>query len=253
MVKLSRWSCAFILALSLSGLALATPMAKEKDGDAQKVDSGSFGVFMNGRRVGTETFSITQNANGSVIQSEFKTEGSSGQATQNSELQLTGTGEIRRYEWKEQSPGKAQSVVIPNDQYLTQKWSAGPQDKEQEQPYLLPTGTPILDDYFFVHREVLAWRYLALACPQAKADPCQRMQFGTLNPRQHTSASVSMAYLGPETVSKGDTKQKLHKMELKYDGGSWEIWLDEKFKVVRISIPSEKTEVIRDEVGAPPR
>ncbi|MFY9559244.1 MAG: hypothetical protein WAQ52_03335 [Terriglobales bacterium] len=245
-MKLSRWLLAFIPVLILPGIALATPLEKGKATEGQKVDSGSFGVFMNGRRVGTETFSITQNANGSVIQSEFKAEGSAGQAAQSSELQLTVSGEIRRYDWKEQSPGKAQSVVIPNDQFLMQKWSAGPQDKEQEQPYLLPAGTPILDDYFFVHREVLVWRYLALACPPAKADPCQRMQFGTLNPRQHTSASVSMAYLGPETVAKGDTKQKLHKMELKYDGGSWEIWLDEKFKVVRISIPSENTEVVRD-------
>lgn len=231
-----------MLTLSLSGIALAN----EKGGDAQKVDSGSFGVFMNGRRVGTETFSITQNANGSVIQSEFKADGAAGQAVQNSELQLTGAGEIRRYEWKELSPGKAQSVVVPNDQLLTQKWSAGPQEKQQEQPYLLPASTFILDDYFFVHREVLAWRYLALACPQGKPEPCQRMQFGTLNPRQHTSASVSMMYLGPETVAKGDTKQKLHKMELKSDAGNWLIWLDDQFKVLRISIPSEKTEVVRD-------
>jgi len=62
---------------------------------------------------------ISQNPNGSVIQSEFKAEGSAGQAVQNSELQLTGTGEIRRYEWKELSPGKHSSVVIPNDQLLT--------------------------------------------------------------------------------------------------------------------------------------
>ena len=241
-MKCFRWSCALMLALSLSGIALAN----EKGGDGQKVDSGSFGVFMNGRRVGTETFSITQNANGSVIQSEFKAEGSAGQAVQNSELQLTATGEIRRYEWKELSPGKGQSVVVPNDQLLTQKWSAGPQEKQQEQPYLLPASTTILDDYFFVQREVLAWKYLALACPQGKAEPCQRMQFGTLNPRQHTPASVSMTYLGPETEAKGDTKQKLHKMELKSEVGNWLIWLDDQFKVLRISIPSEKTEVVRD-------
>ena len=100
-MKCFRCSCALILALLLSGIALA----KEKGEEGQKVDSGSFGVFMNGRRVGTETFSITQNANGSVIESEFKAEGSAGQAVQNSKMLLTANGEIRRYEWKEQSPG----------------------------------------------------------------------------------------------------------------------------------------------------
>jgi len=245
-VKCFRCSCALMLALLLSGIALA----KEKGGPGQKVDSGSFGVFMNGRRVGTETFSITQNPNGSVIQSEFKAGGSAGQAVQNSELQLTGTGEIRRYEWKELSPGKAQSVVIPNDQLLTQKWSAGPQEKEQEQPYLLPTATSILDDYFFVHREVLAWKYLASTCRTEKGQvQCplkQRAQFGTMNPRQHSSAPASMEFMGREKVTVGNVEKELSKLELKSEAGSWLIWFDDQFKVLRISIPSEKTEVVRD-------
>ena len=245
-MKCFRWSCALMLAFSLSGVALA----KEKGNDGQKVDSGSFGVFMNGRRVGTETFSISQNANGSVIHSEFKAEGSGGQAVQNSELQLTGAGEIRRYEWKEQSPGKAQSVVVPNDQFLTQKWSTGPQDKQQEQPYLLPTATSILDDYFFVHREVLAWKYLASACRTEKGQvQCplkQKAQFGTMNPRQHSSAAASMEFMGREKVTVGNAEKELSKLELKSEAGSWLIWFDDQFKVLRISIPSEKTEVVRD-------
>jgi hypothetical protein len=245
-VKCFRCSCALILALLLSGIALA----KEKGEDGQKVDSGSFGVFMNGRRVGTETFSISQNGNGSVIQSEFKAEGSAGQAVQNSELQLTGAGEIRRYQWKEQSPGKAQSVVAPNDQFLTQKWSTGPQDKPQEQPYLLPAATSILDDYFFVHREVLAWKYLASTCRTEKGQiQCplkQKAQFGTLNPRQHSSAAASMEFMGREKVTVGNAEKELSKLELKSEAGSWLIWLDDQFKVLRISIPSEKTEVVRD-------
>jgi len=74
-VKLVRWSCAFILMLSMSGIVLAKE--KEKVIEGQNVDSGSFGVFMNGRRVGTETFrSLKMRC--SVIHSEFKADGSSG-------------------------------------------------------------------------------------------------------------------------------------------------------------------------------
>ena len=32
--------------------------------------------------------------------------------------------------------------------------------KPAEQPFLMPSTTAILDNNFFVHREVLAWRYL---------------------------------------------------------------------------------------------
>jgi hypothetical protein len=205
---------------------------------------------MNGRRVGTETFSITQNANGSVIQSEFKADGSAGQAAQSSELQLTAAGEIRRYDWKELSPGKGQSVVVPNDTFLMEKWSAGPQDKQQEQPYLLPASTSILDDYFFVHREVLAWKYMASICSQKNGQMActgkQLAKFGTLNPRQHNSVPASLEYLGREKIAVRGVQQELNKLELKSETGTWELWLDDQFKLLRISIPSENTEVVRD-------
>ena len=234
----------YLLALILALPAAVSAGSKETEG--KKVDSGSFGVFMAGRRMGTETFSITQNANGSVIQSEFKTEGVANQAAQSSEMQLTATGEIRRYDWKELSPGKAQSGIVPNDQVLMQKWSANPDEKPQEQPYLLPSSTSILDDYFFVHRELLVWKYLALACPKGKAEPCQRMQFGTLNPHQRSSAPVSMEFLGRQKTTVRGTEQSLFKVELKSDAGAWELWLDDQFKVIRIQVPTENTEVVRD-------
>lgn len=246
-MKLSRWLFLLTLALMLPGITRAAPKEKEKVLEGQQVDSGSFGVFMNGHRVGTETFSITQNSNGSVIQSEFKTEGSAGQAAQSSEMQLTAAGDIRRYDWKELGPGKGQSVVVPNDQFLNQRWSAGPEDKQHEQPYLLPASTNILDDYFFVHREVLAWKYLASACSREKEGlRCPRAQFGTMNPHQHSSAPASMEYLGPDKVTVHGTEQNLNKLELKSESGSWLLWLDGQFKLLRISIPGERTEVVRD-------
>ena len=122
---------------SVAASASPLPKEKEKEHEGKKIDSGSFGVFQNGHRVGTETFSIYQISNGSVIESEFKTENTPPDV-QTSEMRLTAAGDIRRYEWKELSPGRAESVVVPNDDFLTQKWSAGPQEKEHDQPYLLP-------------------------------------------------------------------------------------------------------------------
>ena len=256
-MKLSYRLLAFMMALvwciAASGsLASAAPMPKEKEKEheGQNVDSGSFGVFQNGHRVGTETFSIHQTANGSVIQSEFKTENAPIQAVQTSEMQLTAGGDIRRYEWKEVSPEKALSVVLPNSDFLTQKWSTGPEDKEHEQPYLLPASTSILDDYFFVHREVLAWKFLGASCKQDKGQvQCplkQRAQFGTMNPRQHSSAPLSAEFLGREKVSLKNGQQDLLKLELKNDAGTWQLWLDDQFKVMRMSVVGENTEVVRD-------
>ena len=108
--------------------ATAAPVPKEKEKEktheGKSIDSGSFGVFQNGHRVGTETFSIYQVSGGSVIHSEFKTENTPPEA-QTSDMELNEKGEIRRYEWKELSPGSAHYIVLPNADFLNQKWSAG--------------------------------------------------------------------------------------------------------------------------------
>jgi hypothetical protein len=240
----------FALALTLAVSTFVA--AKDKEPEGQRVDSGSFGVFMGAQRVGTETFSIYQDQNGSVIQSEFKTEGSATQAIQNSELRLTGLGEIRRYEWQEVSPGKSKLTIVPNDQFLTQKWTTGPQGKEGEQPYLLPPSTNVLDDYFFVHREVLVWKFLGIACKQEKGQvQCpvkQPVRFATVNPHQHSSAPGTMQSLGREKVTLKGTQHDLTKLELKTDAGTWYLWVDDsdQFKLMRISVAGENTEVLRD-------
>lgn len=248
-MKLAQPLVAFLVMALLGSVAVADQ--KEKAAADQTVDSGSFGIFMSGRRVGTETFSITQDSNGSAIKSEFKTENDpKGGAAVTSELQLTPAGEIRRYDWKQTSPEQATSNVIPNDQLLTQKWATATQPKGQEQPYLLPLSTSILDDYFFVHREVLVWKFLAASCKQEKGVvQCpvkQRAQFTTLDPSQHASSPIFAQYLGREKINFKGSDRELNKIEFKNDAETWLIWLDDQFKVVRIWIDGDRTEVVRD-------
>lgn len=238
--------CTSILVLGcLGGYAFA----KDKETSGDMVDSGTLGVFMNGRRVATETFSIQQGGGGSVATSEFKTE-TADKAVQSSELQLTATGDIRRYEWKEISPGKAQATVTPNESFLIQRSTEGPNEKTQEQPFLLPASTSILDDYFFVHREILIWRYLATTCKQEKGQvQCpanQRAQFGVLNPHARSSMQVTLEFTGREKIPVHGTDTELNRFNLKGDSGDWSLWVDDKFKLVRILIPSDNTEVLRD-------
>jgi hypothetical protein len=242
-----------VLLMACSALAATDKDAKEsRDKKAgQVVDSGSFGVFMNGRRIATETFSIQQNGNGSTASSEFKTEGGGDVATQSSELQLTAGGDLRKYEWREISPGKAQAVVLPNDNLLIERASANPQDKQEEHPFLLPISTSILDDYFFIHREILAWKYLATGCRQENGQvSCptkQRAQFGALNPHARSSMLVSVEFTGKEKVPVHGAERELSRFMLKSDSGEWSLWLDDQFKLVRISVADDNTEVVRDE------
>jgi hypothetical protein len=247
-VKFSR-----IMRAGIAGMLLTPVIAgagDKKDAAGQMVDSGSLGIFMNGHRIATETFSIQQDTNGSVIASQFKTEEGVDKAAQSSELQLTSTGEIRKYEWKELSPGKAQATVAPSNDYLMEHISGGPDEKPEDQPFLLPTSTSVLDDYFFIHREVLVWRYLATACKQEKGTvQCpanQKTQFGAMNPHQRTSLPLSVEFSGRDKISIRGTERELNKFILRAEGGDWTMWLDDQFKLQRILVASDNTEVIRD-------
>ena len=233
--------------LLLNVIAAAGDKDKAKEG--QMVDSGSLGIFMNGHRLATETFSVQQNAGGSVITSQFKTDEGE-KSEQSSELQLTPNGEIRKYEWKELSPGKAQATVAPNNDFLMEHISKSPEEKPEEQPFLLPASTNIIDDYFFIHREVLIWRYLATACRQEKGEvQCpagQKTQFGALNPHQRSSMPLTVEFTGREKIAIRGNPMELNKFILRSEGGDWTMWLDNQFKLQKILIPSDSTEVIRD-------
>ncbi len=239
-----------ILAILLA-MAWCVPVfaADKKAPEGKSVDSGSFGVYQGGRRVGTETFAIYETSDGSIIKSEFKTENTPPD-DQTSEMLLAANGDIRRYEWKEISPDQAQSEIIPNDEFLNQKWRASPQEKEHEQPYLMQISSTILDDYFFIHREVLAWKFLGTSCKQNKGlVECpvkQRAQFATLNPHEHSSAALAMEFLGREKLNLKNGQQDLIKLELKTEAATWHLWLDDQFKVLRMVVVGENTEVDRD-------
>jgi uncharacterized Zn-binding protein involved in type VI secretion len=234
-------------ALLLVGLCNATPRS---DSSGQAVDSGSFAVMINGKRVATETFSIHQNSSGSVITSDFKADGTGDDAAQSSELQLTAAGELRKYTWKEIRPGKAQFTVYPTNDFLMERYSMNPQEKEVEQPFLLPNSTMMLDDYSFVQREILAWKYFAIGCHQDKGPVAcplhQKTMFGTLNPHARSSTPVSLEFAGREKVTIHGAEKELIRLNLKSDAGDWALWLDDQFKLQRILVPGESIEVMRD-------
>jgi hypothetical protein len=244
------------LALGLFVLTVAAAVAvsgkDDKTPGTQMVDSGSFGVFINGQRVATETFSIHQNSGGSSIVSRFKSDSGAEKAEQTSEWQITSSGDLRKYEWKEISPGQSQAAVVPNQDFLIERFRNGPQEKEQEQPFMLPASSILLDDYVFVQREVLAWKFLASSCKQEKgALQCplkQHVQFGALNPHARSSMSVTIEFAGREKVTIRGVGRELNRLDLKGDSGDWSLWLDDQddqFKLQRMS-SGDKTEVVRD-------
>ena len=96
-----RRALALLLASSLTafaGASAADKKDKQKPAANQTIDSGSFGIFIKGQRVATETFHIEQQAGNSIIKSQLK-DTSGSDSSQKSDLELNSNGELLRYEW----------------------------------------------------------------------------------------------------------------------------------------------------------
>ena len=158
-------------------------------------------------------------------------------------------GDLLSYSWKEQNPGKGEITVEPKDSFVMEYVTPAPAEKAQEQPFFVPRSTPILDDNFFSHRELLAWRYLGVGCQRGLGQTnCRlsRMRFGVIIPHQGVFIIVYMDYAGREKVKMGETERELNRFNLTGEGIEWRLWLDDQNKLVRILIAADNTEVLRD-------
>ena len=243
-------SCLVLCAVLLA-LVPAEAASKPKKGEsAGSVDAGSFGIFVNGKRVATENFKIDQREGYSVTTSELKMEDGS-KAAQHAELEILANGNLRKYSWNEISPGKARATVEPSETFLVERVMPDPTQKPIELAFILPPSTVVMDDYFFSHRQVLLWRYIAANCGQAgQGGQCklEKSQFGVFVPRQQSPSMVTVEYKGREKVQLKGADRELERFDLTTDGLNWSFWVDpgNSYKLMRVAVPTEKTEVVRD-------
>jgi hypothetical protein len=239
----------FVLLIALLlAFCINAAVAKGKEATGQMVDSGSFGVFQNGTRVATETFSVHQSSDASTVSSQIKQEGST-EASQTSEMQINPDGSLIRYEWQELQEPKAELTVMPNNEFLLERVTQGANSKPSEQPFLMPKTSVILDDNFSVQREVLAWRYLASSCtPEKTQMKCIAAPFGTIDPQERISVRVMVQPAGVDEVTIRGAKRQLWRLNLKSENEEWSVWLDpqDHYKMLRLTRTGVPMEVVRD-------
>lgn len=247
-----RRALAFLLASSLAVLSssfAADKKDKAKTEPQTAIDSGSFGIFIKGQRVATETFHIEQQNGASVIRSQVKDASGGDSNSEKSDLQLSAGGELLRYEWSQAAGGSLS--VFPENDFLKEKITASGTSKAAEQAFLLPSSSPILDNNFFVHREVLAWKYLNGICQPAGGETKCRQEaadFGALVPQDRTSMSVRMELVGKEKITIRGAERELMRLNLSGENIQWALWVDDhdRFKLIRVAIPADSTIVDRD-------
>jgi hypothetical protein len=232
---------------------------KEKSTPGGKVvDSGSFGIYIQGRRVGTETFKIEDRGEYNIASAEIRIDDGKSKATQSAEMQLTPQGDLRSYAWHATLPETEESSVEPKDSLLVEH--VIPADlKKVDVPHLLPVNTIILDDNFFSQRELLLWRYMKTFCDAQLA--CRQGTFAVLVPRQHAAANATVELIGPDKVKINGSVRELSKVSLftgepkkllvvngqhEAETGQWLLWVDEQFKIVKMTVTGTNVEIVRD-------
>ena len=229
-------------------MAATLAATKPKEKENRVIDAGTFNVLVDGKKVGTETFKIEQRGSNSFTTSQVKVAQGEAKAEQTSELEMTSAGELVHYTWKEVSPGKAQSTVEVTSGALLQRIVMPNGKKPVELPHMAPATTFILDDNFFTHRELLAWRYIASCTVSGDKRSCPPMKLGVLIPAQHIMAVVNLEMIGSENIMVNGVERELTHIKLTTDETEWGIWVDpaDSFKIVRIVIPASRTEVVRE-------
>jgi hypothetical protein len=161
-------------------------------------------------------------------------------------MQITPKGELRSYSWRATSPTKEESLVEPKEQLLVEHVVPADQ-KKMDVPHILPVSTVILDDNFFSHRELLVWRYLSTGCVQDKNGlMCGPSHFGILVPRQHLAADAVVDLIGREKITIKGQEQEFNKLKMQTDNVEWLLWVSDDYKVMKMSVPAQNVEVIRD-------
>jgi hypothetical protein len=258
-----RFLMAVALVATLSFSLPAADKAAKPDKKAPAptaVDSGTFTISVAGRRVASETFHVDQRQDGSTITSELKFSDANVQALQSAEMTIRPDGLLKKYTWKEVTPGSAQIVVEPQDeQFMVARVSETSSANPKDTVHPLAPETSIMDDNFFSHMEVLTWKYMAFGCKlnaqQQTVCNWRPLRMPVFVPHQQQSLIVEVSYLGVQKARSADGKEIEFKTfnfvpedpyNFKAEGGNYLLWLDAQNKLVKVVVAANNIEVLRD-------
>ena len=167
---------------------------------------------------------------------------------QNSSLQMTSSGELVRYEW---SDGSGSLLVVPKNDFLLEKITTSAlQDGRTAVPHAQHFGDSGQQFFCSSRSADLALSGLRLPDrerrPKVPAGAGGIWSAGASGSRRRCGLRVEL--VGREKLTIRGTERELLRLNLKGESFSWALWVDEKdqFKLMRVLIADDNTEVVRD-------
>jgi hypothetical protein len=211
------------------------------------VDSGQLSVVVNGQKVATENFTMQQGSDGSSVTSRLTFDNGTTKAQQESDLELTAEGGIRKYTWEEKQPGKAKLTAEPQDKtflvvHMKDSDTATPKDSTHPVDVSV---TNIVDDNFYSHVQVLLWRYLAMSCKTTQQCRFEEQKVPVFVPHQESAQTFTISFDGTDTLRLKNGKAEVGKYRVQTEGGEMHVWM-QGTKLVKLLMPSAAIEVTRE-------
>lgn len=199
-------------------------------------EKGRFKVMADGQLVATEEFQISGNGGEWHARGNSEVPASAAGSTSkvSGKLDLTGDGRPVRYEWSASAPKKASAVI---------EFSGGTAKMELRMDNAAPFNQDftfdsarvvILDNNLYHHYAILARLY------DWKAKGPQ--SFTVFIPQDTTPGIVLVEYGGAKVVE----GVQLEMLRVRSADNEIELYCDSSAKLLRISVPSSKVEIIRE-------
>jgi hypothetical protein len=219
---------------ALFGLAAFAALGAPAAAQTVQLDEGSFRILVNGREVGTETFSLRQNGTGAdaIVIAQGRVVLDANETTAN--VQLSGTG-LRLVAYDVELSGedarRIRASVSGSRASARTVSSAGETMKE----YLVSDGAVLLDDGVAHHYYMIAKRAEA----GASSAPI-------LIPRESRQVQATISVAGNESVSAGGSTVTAKKIVVQPRGGDVRsVWVDAQNRVLRVEIPARNYVAVR--------
>ena len=203
-------------------------------------DEGVYVVYRKGQVMASEEFRIV--ARGRTIEAQGETEitdpanPSQKLPKTTAKLALDSSWNLSSYKWRQ--TGQAQSRVDMtfnvNLIEVRIKWAGS---KSQHRKFVLPANIVILDNNFMHHFALLLYRYdMARGGNQV---------FQIFVPQEVRPGLLTVEFLGADTIELGGQSVSLGRYKVLTNALAIDLWADEKRRLLRISVPAEGIEVIR--------
>jgi len=231
----------------LSFLLLLMPAFGADSKTPSIVDSGQLAIVVNGKKVATESFTMQQGTTGSSVTSRLNFDDGATKAQQESELELTPDGAIRKYSWEEKQPGRARLTAEPQEKnflvvHLRDSEGAAPKDSTHP---LDVNITSIVDANFYSHVQVLLWRYLAMSCTSPQQCRFQEQKLPVFVPHEEMAQTFTISFEGADTLRMASGKSEMGKYRVQTEGGEMHVWM-QGTKMMKLLMPSAAIEVTRE-------